>query len=200
MLNIPESHPASLDTTLHGIPINTYDSILTLTVFRCNPISKQLPPLGIHLNTREAEDLVALFRFLAYLLGVPTDYLSSASRAKKTMENIKNSSTTPSESSRKITHNFVAAFADTAPYNVSRGFLHAGIRSMNPASVCETLGVGNVGWTPHIAFMGLRWAVKLASVVQSAGLPLPPGNILIQVCEARKICDYGQIVAKELTV
>jgi hypothetical protein len=193
MLAIPKSHPAFLDTTLYGIPINTYDSILTLTFFCCNPIWKQLPRLGIHLDARDAEDLVALFRFLGYLLGVPTEYFSSAARAKKTMESIKGGGTAPSESSKKITCDFIAAFADKAPYNLSRGFLRAGIRSMNPASVCEVLGVEAAGWTSYIAFVGLRWFVKLATVVQDSCFPLPPGNVMIQVCKAEKINCYDQI-------
>jgi hypothetical protein len=192
MLAIPDSHPAFLDTTLHGIPINTYDSILTLTFFCCNPIWKQLPRLGIHLNGQEAEDLVALFRFLAYLLGVPTDYFSSAARAKKTMEDIKDGGIGPSESSKKITRDFISAFANKAPYNVSRGFLQAGIRSMNPASVCEALGVEKAGWASYIAFAGLRWSVKLMSVFQDAGFPLPPDNIMIQVCKGGKTSHYDR--------
>ncbi|GAB7336840.1 hypothetical protein MBLNU13_g00012t2 [Cladosporium sp. NU13] len=132
MLAIPNSHPAFLDTTLHGIPINTFDSILTLTFFCCNPIWIQLPQLGIILNENEAEDLVALFRYLAYLLGVPTEYFASAAMAKMTMKTIKDGKTPPSESSKKITRDFIAAFADKTPYNISRGFLQAGIRAMNP--------------------------------------------------------------------
>lgn len=199
MLDVPESHPASLNTALHGMPINTYDSILTLTFFCCNPIWKQLPRLGVHLTAQEAEDLVALFRFLAYLLGVPTDCFSSAARAKKTMEDIKDGSIAPSESSKKITRDFINAFADKAPYNVSRGFIQAGIRSMNPAPVCDALGVEAVGWTSYIAFVGLRWSVKLATVVQAVGLPLPPANVLIQVCEAEEINDCKRIIAWKLT-
>jgi len=41
----------------------------------------------------------------------------------------------------KITRDFIAAFADKAPYHISPGFLHAGIGSMSPASVCEMLEV-----------------------------------------------------------
>jgi hypothetical protein len=171
-----------------------------LTFFCCNPIWKQLPRLGIHLNTQEAEDLVTLFRFLAHLLGVPIEYFSSPARAKKTMEDIKDGSTAPSESSKKITRNFIGAFADKAPYNVSRGFLQAGIRSMNPASVCEALGVGTAEWTSYIAFVGLRWSVKLATVVQNAGFPLPLGSVVIQVCNVGKTNDYDRSVVWKLTV
>ena len=199
MLDVPSSHPAFLNTALYGMPINTYDSILTLTFFCCNPIWKQLPRLGVHLTAQEAEDLVALFRFLAYLLGVPTDCFSSAARAKKTMEDIKDGSIAPSESSKEITRDFINAFADKAPYNISRGFIQAGIRSMNPAPVCDALGVEAVGWTSYIAFVGLRWSVKLATVVQAVGLPLPPANVLIQVCEAEEINDCKRIIAWKLT-
>lgn len=186
MLSVPDSHPAFLDSALHGVPINTYDSILTLTFFCCNPIWKQLPRLGIHLTAREAEDLIALFRFLAHMLGVPTDYFSSAARAKKTMEEVKTAGVTPSEPSRKITRDFICAFADRAPYNVSREFVHAGIRAMNPASVCDALGVGTAGWAPYMAFVGLRWSVKLAILAQALGLPLPSTSDMIQVSEAGK--------------
>lgn len=188
MLSVPRSHPAFLDTALHGVPINTYDSVLTLTFFCCNPIWKQLPRLGIHLSAQEAEDLIALFRFLAHLLGVPTEYFSSAAQAKKTMEDIKTARVTPSESSRKITRDFICAFADRAPYNVSCGFLHAGIRAMNPAYVSDALGVGPVGWTPYIAFLGLRWSIKLAILAQDTGFPLPSASDMIQV---REVLERG---------
>lgn len=101
MLAIRNSHPAFLDTTLHGIPINTFDSILTLKFFCCNPMWIQLPQLGVILNANEAEDLVALFRYLAYLLAVPTGYFASAATARKTMETIKDDKVPPSESRRR---------------------------------------------------------------------------------------------------
>ena len=183
LLAIPNLHPAFLDTTLHGIPINTFDSILTLTFFCCNPIWIQLPQLGIILNENEAEDLVALFRYLAYLLGVPTEYFASAAMARKTMKTIKDGKAPPSESSKKITQDFIAAFAEKAPYNISRGFLQAGIRAMNPGPVCDALGVEVVGWSLHIAFASLRWSVRFATVGRSGGLLLPPDNILIEVCK-----------------
>jgi hypothetical protein len=184
MLAIPNSHPAFLDTTLHGIPINTFDSILTSTFFCCNPIWIQLPQLGIILNVNEAEDIVALFRYLAYLLGIPTDYFASATKAKKTMEAIKDGKTAPSESSKKITRDFIAAFTDKAPYNISRGFVQAGIRSMNPASVCDALGVKAAGLASYIAFASFRWCVTIANVARNAGLLLPPDNVLIEVCNS----------------
>jgi hypothetical protein len=132
----------------------------------------------------EAEDIVALFRYLAYLLGIPTDYFASATKAKKTMEAIKDGKTAPSESSKKITRDFIAAFTDKAPYNISRGFVQAGIRSMNPASVCDALGVKAAGLASYIAFASFRWCVTIANVARNAGLLLPPDNVLIEVCNS----------------
>lgn len=54
---------------------------------------------------------------------------------------------------------------------------------MNPAPVCDALGVEAVGWKSYIASVGLRWSVKLSTVV---GLPLPSTNIMIQIREAGK--------------
>lgn len=181
ILNIPESHPAFLDPSIHGIPINTYDSILTLTFFCCNPIWKQLPRLGIYLTKQEIEDFVALYRLLAHLLGVPTEHFSSVTRARKTMEDMKDGNSRPSESSRKITRAFINTFADKAPYNVSRGLIQAGIRMMNPAQVCDALGLEATGWTSYAAFLGLRWSIGLAALVRRIGFPLPPDNVAIEV-------------------
>lgn len=189
MLGTAKSHPAFPDTTLYGIPVNTYHPILTLTFFCCNPVWKQLPRLGIYLNKQETEDLVVLVRFLAYLLAVPTDYFASAARAKFTMEYIADRNAAFNKSSKKITHDFIAAFAGKTPCNTSPGFLHAGISSMNRVSVCKALGVRAVKWTSHVAFTGLSWIARLASVARSAGFPLSSDNVVIQVREGANVND-----------
>jgi hypothetical protein len=183
MLDVPNSHIAFFNSALYGHTDQHVRLHPHLGFFCCNPIWKQLPRLGAHLTTQQAEDLVALFRFLAYLVGALTSYFSSAARAKKTMEDIKDGSIAPSESSKKTTRDFINAFADKTPDKISRGFIQAGIRSMNPAPVCDALGVEAVGWKSYIASVGLRWSVKLSTVV---GLPLPPTNIMIQISEAGK--------------
>jgi hypothetical protein len=82
MLDVPSSHTAFFNSALYGhtdqhVPLHPH-----LEFFCCNPVWKQLPRLGAHLTTQQAEDLVALFRFLAYLVGAPTGCFSSAARAK----------------------------------------------------------------------------------------------------------------------
>lgn len=97
------------------------------------------------------------------------------------MEAIKDGKATPSKSSKKITSDFIAAFADKAPYNVSPGFLQAGIKSMNPAAVCNALGVEAVGWRSHITFIGLRWFIKILTVAQRSAISFVRGDVLIKV-------------------
>ena len=101
----------------------------------CNPVWKQLPQLGVHLSIHEVEDFVALYRFLAYLLEVPDEYFLSAGRAKNTTDGMKDGKNALSEVSKKITREFIDAFADRAPYKVSRSFILAGMWSMNPYHV-----------------------------------------------------------------
>ena len=78
---------------------------------------------------------MALYRFLAYLLEVPDEYFLSAGRAKNTTDGMKDGKNALSEVSKKITREFIDAFADRAPYKVSRSFILAGMWSMNPYHV-----------------------------------------------------------------
>ena len=162
-------------STNDGVPLNTSDMILTLTFFCCNPMWKQLPQLWVYPTDSEKEDFVAFYRYIGYLLGIPTDStdcLSSAAQAEQTMIALHADRKPPSLASQKITRTFVKAVTDGPPYNLSEGFVNAGIRRMNPRSVCDDLMIGEPGWLPYIAFMTLSGCVGLLTLVQSASAPL----------------------------
>ncbi|KAM0714612.1 hypothetical protein Q7P37_009908 [Cladosporium fusiforme] len=169
---ISASQPGYFDTSEHGVPINTYDSILTLTFFCCTPIWKQLPRLGVHLSRREKQDFLAFYRVVAHLLGVPTEYFSSVARAKMTMDSLSTLEANPSESSRKITSTFIHAITDRPPYYMSRSFVLAGIWMTNPASICEALHLEKPRWHSSAALLGLRWTVASVSSMHRVGLHL----------------------------
>jgi hypothetical protein len=77
------------DVEKHGEPINTLDSIHSICTFCCNHAYLQLPRMGVFPNAQEVGDYVALFRYLAYLLGTPDEeYFVSARKAKATMESM----------------------------------------------------------------------------------------------------------------
>lgn len=175
ILEIAESRPSYFDVEQHGVPINAHDSVLTLTFFCCNPMWIQLPRLWVYPTDQEKEDFVALYRYLGHLMGVPTEYFASATQAKQTMDSLLDHKEPPNVASRKITNTFVNALVDMKPYNLSRGFVEAGVRSMNPGPVCDALGIGTPGWVPYVAFMTLQGCVGMLALLQKTSTALEIG-------------------------
>lgn len=161
------SRPEYYDFDRHGIPINTHDTILTLAFFCCKPIWVQFPRLWIYPRDDEIEDFVALYRYLAHLLGLPSEHFASADIAKQTMDTLDREEKVQREASQQITHAFLDAFADQAPYNLSRGFLQAGIRTMNLTSTCDVLKIPQAGIVHHLTFVSLKASVALLTVAQT---------------------------------
>jgi hypothetical protein len=168
ILQLAEARPQYFDTDAYGIPVNTYDSILTVSFFCCNPVWIQLPQLGVHPTPTEIHDFVAMYRYLSYVLGVPDVYFRSSEQAKATLDAMLAEKKAPSESSRKIAHAFIDCLADREPVRVSRDFIEAGSRVMNPAKLCDDLKLGRPGLIYYMAFMGLGWTLKLLALVQRA--------------------------------
>lgn len=154
------------DTAKYGTPINTYDSILTITFFCCNPIWVQLPRLGIRLSSQDETDFVALYRYLSYLLGTPGEYFASTDIAKATMEAMLANKSGPTEASRTIANSFIDCLADRGPVFISRGFLEAGSRSMNDDELCDQLGLGKPTLVNYACFSGFCWLVRLVNGIQ----------------------------------
>jgi hypothetical protein len=161
------SRPGYYDFDRHGIPINTHDTILTLAFFCCKPVWAQFPRLWVHPRDEEIEDFIALYPYLAHLLGLPSEYFASADIAKQTMDTLNREEKVQCEASQQITHTFLDAFADRRPYNLSRGFLQAGIRTMNPASTCDALKIPEVGIMPYLTFASLKAAIALLTFAQT---------------------------------
>lgn len=161
------SRPGYYDFDRHGIPLNTHDTILTLAFFCCKPIWVQFPRLWIYPRANEIEDFVALWRYLAHLLGLPSEHFASAAVAKQTMDILDREQKVQCEASQHITHTFLDAFADRAPYNLSRGFLQAGIRTMNPTSTCDVLKVPKVNTVHYLTFASLKAFVAFMTVAQT---------------------------------
>lgn len=168
ILRLAESRPSYFSTERHGIPINTFDTILTLTFFCCNPIWLQLPQFGIYLTEQEKQDYVALYRYLGYLLGVPHNYFASAERAHLVMAKIHEGKQSPQHASRKIAHAFISSLADRGPWPVSESFLNAASRSMNPEKLCDELEIDRPSCIYYLAFKGLLYLIRLLSILQKA--------------------------------
>lgn len=151
-------HPEYFKVDRFGIPINTLDCIHSISTFCCNPMWLQLPKLGISPQSSEIEDYVALFRYIAYLLGTPTSYFASAEKAKPTMESLFLHELRLTETSKIVANNFVHCVEKSLPppINISRQFIEAGSRCINGHEVCDVLELGRPGLLLYMLFSGLR--------------------------------------------
>ncbi|KAF4152605.1 hypothetical protein CNMCM6069_001876 [Aspergillus lentulus] len=155
ILKLCERKPEYYDITQHGIPINTLDSIHSITTFSCNHMWLQLPKFGVKPSPREIDDYIALFRYLGYLLGTPTAFFETSQKAKLTMESCYLHELRITETSRVVAYNFVQCVQNLpAPFHVSRGFIEAGSRWINGDELCDELGLGRPGVLHYLTFAG----------------------------------------------
>ena len=190
ILQLAEARPSYFSLEEYGIPVNTYDSILTVSFFCCNPLWIQLPQLGIHPHQTELEDFVALYRYLSYVLGVPDVYFSSIEQAKATMDAMLADKKPPSDSSRKICDAFVDCLADREPFRVSRSFIEAGSRTMNPEKLCDDLRLGRPSLIYYAAFTGLCWTLRLLALVQASSQRLNNKIVDVSMSEHNAIRQH----------
>ncbi|PVI02313.1 hypothetical protein DM02DRAFT_613008 [Periconia macrospinosa] len=167
LLRVAEAKgPSYYDTSVYGIPVNTLDSIHSITTFSCNHAWKQLPPMGIRPSQGEIDDYIALWRYVAHVIGTPTHFFETSSQAKALMESLSYTELQITPSSVIIGHNFVEALKDLPPMNVSAGFIQAGSRRLNGDDVCDGLGMGKPGWYPYACFKGHCWLVTALVTAQ----------------------------------
>ncbi|EGO56323.1 hypothetical protein NEUTE1DRAFT_83456 [Neurospora tetrasperma FGSC 2508] len=148
------------DTQKWGIPINDLDSIATIASFSSALIWMGLPRQGIFLTSQEINDYLALWRYVAYLIGVPDTItlpsssggqqkitpFGSAQEAKVVMESIMLSELShPSETSAVLANNIIASLANQPPLRSSESFLRAQAYWLNGSSLCKALHIPKPG-------------------------------------------------------
>lgn len=92
-----------------------------------------MPKMGIHPTDQEAADFIALFRYIAYLIGAPNDgkYWADITKAKATFESMVWYELVPNETSKILAQNFIKWIEDQPPAYLSMGFMQAACRWMN---------------------------------------------------------------------
>ncbi|OIW27348.1 hypothetical protein CONLIGDRAFT_425415 [Coniochaeta ligniaria NRRL 30616] len=134
------------DVAAHGVPVNDLDSIGTIAAFSSTLIWVSFPRQGIFLTSQEKEDFVALWRYVAHLLGAPTEpYFASVAQARAIMESLMMTEIDPSPTSRTLANNIIAALANTPPSLASEGFLRAETRWLNGWELSDALDVPRPG-------------------------------------------------------
>jgi ribosomal protein S28E/S33 len=167
MLRVAEvKGPSYYDTSIHGVPINTLDSIHALATFSCNHAWQQLPHMGIRPPQQEIDDYIALWRYVGHVIGTPTDFFATISQAKAIMESLSYNELRITPSSLVVGHNFVEALKDLPPVNISAGFIQAGSRRLNGDDICDQLGMGHPGWYPYACFKGHCWLIVVLATAQ----------------------------------
>ncbi|QBZ63620.1 hypothetical protein PoMZ_05305, partial [Pyricularia oryzae] len=167
ILKIVEARGAEyFDVATLGVPLNTLDSLHALTTFGCNHAFIQLPLMGITARPAEVEDYVALWRYVGYLLGTPTEHFASAARAKVLMDSLSYHERGLTDSSLVCGHNFVETVRDLEPINLSAGFIEAGSRVLNGDALCDDLGMRRPGLYHYACFRGYCWFVKTLAAAQ----------------------------------
>ncbi|KAF4984009.1 hypothetical protein FZEAL_714 [Fusarium zealandicum] len=152
--------PEYFDKAKHGVPINDLDSIHAIATFSCNHAWYQLPVMGITPDPQEVEDYIALWRYVAHVIGAPQEYFTSAHQAKVVMESLSYNELLITPTSVVVGHNFVEALKDLPPMNLSDGFIQAASRQLSGHETCDHLGMGRPGWYSYACFQGHCWFVS----------------------------------------
>jgi hypothetical protein len=154
-----------------GVPINDLDSMGTIAAFSATLIWVSFPRQGIWLSDQEKEDYMALWRYIGYLLGAPTEpYFSTPARAKATMESLMLTEIQPSETSQTLANNIIAALANSPPVYTSREFLRAESWWLNGPKLSAALGVARPRWWYRV-LVGLQCAMFMGVIYVTRAVP-----------------------------
>ncbi|KAL1884392.1 hypothetical protein VTK73DRAFT_86 [Phialemonium thermophilum] len=145
ILQLARQKPEYYDISQYGIPINDLDSIGTITTFSSTVIWVGLPRQGIYMRPQEIADYIALWRWIAHLVGTPTDPFATPARAKTVMESLLASEIDPSPTSRTLANNIIAGLEHRPPTYPSADFLRAEAHWLNGRDLADALAVPRPG-------------------------------------------------------
>ncbi|KAI1288287.1 hypothetical protein F5Y03DRAFT_404935 [Xylaria venustula] len=141
ILQMATQHPEYYNTSKYGSPINDLDSIGTINTFSATLIWMGLPRQGIYLRQHEILDYLALWRYVAYLMGVPHDWMATPASAKSMMESLAISEIRPSAASANLANNIITGLEGRPPTYASHGFMSAQTYWLNGKELAEKLEI-----------------------------------------------------------
>ncbi|KAI1344066.1 hypothetical protein F5Y15DRAFT_426588 [Xylariaceae sp. FL0016] len=127
------------DTAAYGAPISDLDCIGTINTFSATVIWMGLPRQGIYLREGEVADYLALWRYVAYLMGTPHDWMRTPGSARRMMESLLVSEIKPTQASANLANNIITGLQGQAPTYASRGFMCAQTWWLNGSELSEAL-------------------------------------------------------------
>ena len=146
ILKLADQRPSYFNVAEWGIPVNDLDQIGTVGTFCAALIWLSLPRQGIFLRQQEKEDYVALWRYIGYILGTPTEHFESAAKAKAIMESLLHNEVNPSDMSKIMANNIIHCLEGQPPTYVSPDMLIASARWLNGNELGDALGLPRVSF------------------------------------------------------
>lgn len=144
IVKLAHQRPSYFNLEEWGIPVNDLDQIATIGTFSSSLIWLSFPRQGIFLSGQEIDDYIALWRYIAYLLGTPTNVFATRAKAKAAMETLFYNEVDPSEMSQTMANNIIYALKEEPPTYVSADMLIASARWLNGNELSDRLGLKQV--------------------------------------------------------
>lgn len=142
IMKLAETRPEYFDTAKLGVPINDMDCVGTIVSFSSALIWISLPRQGIYLRPQEIEDYTALWRYIAYVIGCPTEgLLETKEQSKRILDSIMMYEIAPTRTSQILANNVIKSLQDKPPGYASADFLLAGARWLNGNELCDALAL-----------------------------------------------------------
>lgn len=141
IMKLAAQRPGYFDKEKGGMPINDLDAIQSVLAFSADLLFLGLPAQGIHVRRQEAEDYIALWRWVGHVIGAPVFYMDTVEHAKAAMESLMPICLQPTDNSRLLIANILKALDGVPPFYASRGWWEAGGRCINGDELSEAIGV-----------------------------------------------------------
>ncbi|PNS16744.1 hypothetical protein CAC42_4708 [Sphaceloma murrayae] len=144
ILALAATRPDYYDVSKHGVPINDLDCAATISTFSATLVWLSLPRQGIFMRSQEITDYIALWRYIAHVIGAPTSYFSTPSKARATMQSTYLHEVHPSKTSAIMANNIIRCLQDQPPGYASADFLIASARWLNGPALSDALELPRV--------------------------------------------------------
>lgn len=149
-----DQDPAYFNKAKYSTPINMRDATHATAIFYYITLFRELPKIGIQPRPQETEDFLALFRYIAYVMGIPDSFFNGTEKSKATVESIIMCEPAPTESSKSIGANFVAPVQDYPGINVSKPMIEVGCRVLSGDDLGDKMGFSRPGMFYRASFRG----------------------------------------------
>lgn len=195
-MRLVEEDLSYYDVERYGLPINDLDSFATINTFSSTVIWFGLPRQGVYLSAQEEEDYIAVWRLVAYYMGVSTEPFESAAKAKIVSESLLVSEFEPGDTGRILARNIALGLENTAPIYASLGYMDALTRLLNGDQLSDELHIPKTSVWYRVLMWGYCFWVRL----QANTLPFLPwvDRYLIEVspCSCHGL-GYGMLMRLE---